>query len=362
MVRKPPEDEPKDERDLTELVFGSMLGYFRILSMYLGLRLGLYDELRDAGDAGLSAADLAARAGITERYAREWLEQQATNGVLEADTASGPHLFRLPHGRAEVLLDQDSLSYLGSTIRQVASLRGVVDHVADAFRQGGGVPAEAYGDESVDGQGGANRPLFLTTLPDEWLPAIEPFHARLSAGPSRVLDVGCGHGWSSIAVARAYPEARVDGFDPDLTSIERARGHAAHHGVDDRVRFHAVDAAAIDGPADLAMAFECVHDMSEPVAVLAAVRRALPDGGHMLVVDERTRDRFDGTPHDLESLLYGWSIFDCLPAGLASTPSAGTGTVMRPDTLRRYADAAGFAGFEVLPIEHDAFRLYLLRA
>ncbi len=345
--------------EFADAVFDSALGYFRILSMYLGLRLDLYEALRDAG--GLSAGELATRAGIDERYAREWLEQQATNGLLEVDTATTPYTFHLPAHHAEVLLDRDSLAYAGAAIRQLAGLRGVVDHVVEAYRTGGGVPAEVFGEESADGQGGANRPTFLTTLPNDWLPAIEPFHRRLTAGPARVLDIGCGHGWSSIALATAYPQARVDGFDPDLGSIERARLHAAEMGVEDRVRFHDADAASIEGPADLAMAFECVHDMSDPVSVLSAVRRALTDDGAMLVVDERTRDAFDGERHDLESYFYGWSIFDCLPAGMASQPSAGTGTVMRPDTLRGYAATAGFTRFEILPIAHDAFRLYLLR-
>jgi ubiquinone/menaquinone biosynthesis C-methylase UbiE len=175
------------------------------------------------------------------------------------------------------------------------------------------------------------------------------------------LDIGCGHGWSSIALARAYPQAQVDGFDPDELSVQRAKQHAAEAGLDDRVRFHRADAASMVGPADLAMAFECVHDMSDPVSVLGAARRALVDDGAMLVVDERTRDAFDGTPDDLEAYYYGWSLFDCLPTGLAGSPSVGTGTVMRPETLRGYAEAAGFTRFDVLPIEHDAFRLYLLR-
>jgi len=142
--------------------------------------------------------------------------------------------------------------------------------------------------------------------------------------------------------------------------VERARAHAADVGLADRVRFHEADAASIEGTADLAMAFECVHDMSDPVSVLGAARRALVDDGAMLVVDERTRESFDGKPDDLESYFYGWSLFDCLPSGLAGNPSVGTGTVMRPETLRGYATAAGFTRFDVLPIEHDAFRLYLL--
>jgi SAM-dependent methyltransferase len=237
----------------------------------------------------------------------------------------------------------------------------VIDPVAEAYRTGAGVPADAFGAESADGQGGSNRPVYLTTLPGEWLPNIEPFRAKLSAGPTSVIDIGCGHGWSSIALARAYPQARVDGYDPDSYSVEQAKAHAKQAGVDDRVRFHTVDAATIDATADLAMAFECVHDMPDAVGVLGAVRRALGDDGAMLVVDERTRERFDGTPDALDSYFYGWSLFDCLPAGRAQTPSAATGTAMRPDTLRGYAEAAGFSRFEVLPIEHDAFRLYLLR-
>ena len=340
-------------------VFASALGYFDLLSMYLGLRLGLYEAL--AGGDALTPAELASTAGISDRYAREWLEQQATRGILEADVSEATPRFRLPAAHAEVLLDGDSLMFMGASVRQLTSLRNVIDQVAAAFRSGGGVPYEAYGDESVDGQGAGNRPTFLTTLPNEWLPAIPELHARLSRPAARLADVGCGTGWSSIAIARTYPELRVDGFDPDEASIERARRNADLEGVADRVRFSVADAASIDGPVDVATAFECVHDMARPVEVLGSVRRSLAGDGMMLVVDERTRETFTGEPDDLEAFFYGWSILDCLPTGMFEQPSAGTGTVMRPDTLRAYAEEAGFSGFDVLPIEHDTFRLYLLR-
>jgi hypothetical protein len=134
-------------------------------------------------------------------------------------------------------------------------------------------------------------------------------------------------------------------------------------GVADRVRFHRADAAEVTtaGPFDIATAFECIHDMARPVEVLGAVRRALADDGSMLIVDERTGERFTGQPDELEAYFYGWSIFDCLPTGMYEQPSAGTGTVMRPSTLEGYAREAGFTRFQVLPIEHDDFRLYLLR-
>jgi 2-polyprenyl-3-methyl-5-hydroxy-6-metoxy-1,4-benzoquinol methylase len=313
----------------------------------------------------MTSEELAQRAGIHERYAREWLEQQATAGILTAETREGvPNRFRLPSGHAEVLLDGDSLSFMGATVTQLMALRGAFEQVVDAFRNGGGVPYEAYGIGGVEGQGGSNRPTLLKTLPNEWLPSIPEVHARLSSGPpARILDVGCGTGWSSIAMATAYPSVIVDGFDPDETSVELARGSAEAAGVSDRVRFHTTDAAALttDGPVAFATAFECIHDMARPVEVLHAVRRALDETGAMLVVDERTKESFTGEPDELESYFYGWSVFDCLPSGMYEQPSAGTGTAMRPETLRGYASEAGFSGFEVLPIDHDTFRLYLLR-
>jgi 2-polyprenyl-3-methyl-5-hydroxy-6-metoxy-1,4-benzoquinol methylase len=252
---------------------------------------------------------------------------------------------------------------MGASVGQLMSLPTAFRAVEDAFRAGGGVPYGAYGKESVEGQGASNRPTFLMTLPNEWLPAIDAIHDRLTARPARVVDVGCGTGWSSIAIARAYPSVHVDGFDPDETSIQMARDHALGAGIADRVRFHHEDAAELTshGPFDVATAFECIHDMARPVEVLGAVRQALVEDGAMLIVDERTRDAFSGEADDREAYFYGWSVFDCLPTGMYEQPSAGTGTVMRPSTLRRYAKEAGFTGFEVLPIEHDAFRLYLLR-
>ena len=352
------------ERDaFADRLFRSALGYFDILSIHLGAILGLYRTLAEAGPS--TSKDLAERAGISERYAREWLEQQATAGILVAEVPSdGRVRFELPAGHAEVLLDGDSLSFMGASVMQLMALRGAFDQVVEAFRSGGGVPYDAYGVDGVEGQGGANRPVFLTTLPNEWLPAIPEVHARLSSSPpARVIDVGCGVGWSSIAMASAYPGVTVDGFDPDESSVDRARRNAEAAGVSDRVRFHAKDAAALDagGPADFATAFECLHDMARPVEVLRAVRESLVEAGTMLVVDERTGEEFSGKPDELEAYFYGWSVLDCLPSGMYEQPSAGTGAVMRPETLRSYAAEAGFTGVEVLPIEHDVFRLYLLR-
>jgi 2-polyprenyl-3-methyl-5-hydroxy-6-metoxy-1,4-benzoquinol methylase len=352
----------RDERDaFAEKLFQSALGYFDLLSIRLGQRLGLYEVL---AEGPVTSKDLASRTGTAERYAREWLEQQATVGILRADVRREDIVFSLPAAHAEVLLDGDSLSYMGASVWQLYSITNAFEDVVEAFRTGGGVSYEAYGRDNVQGQGLGNRPVFLNTLPKEWLPNIPPMHERLTAEPpARVVDVGCGTGWSSIAIAKAYPQVTVDGFDPDEVSVELARKNAAVEGVADRVRLHRTDAAGVTtaGPFDVATAFECIHDMARPVEVLGAVRRALADDGTMLIVDERTRERFTGEPDDLEAYFYGWSIFDCLPTGMFEQPSAGTGTVMRPSILEGYAREAGFTRFQALPIEHDTFRLYLLR-
>jgi SAM-dependent methyltransferase len=354
----------ESERDaFAERAFGSALGYFDVLSAHLGMRLGLYETL--AGSDGLTSQELATRAGITERYAREWLEQQTTRGVLRADLTTSPARFTLPAAHAEVLLDRESAFYRGAGIGQLVSIRHAIDQIVQAFRTGDGVPYDAYGTENVEGQGYSNRPLLLTTLPNEWLPSIPAVHARLGSDPpAHVVDIGSGAGWSSIAIATAYPEVTVDGFDADPASVEHARANAADAGLADRVRFHAADAATAGaaGPIDFAVAIECVHDMARPVDALRGVRGALAPDGRMLIVDERTRDSFTGEPDDLEAYFYGWSVFNCLPAGMFDRPSEETGTVMRAETLHGYAERAGFGSFQVLPIEHDMFRLYLLGA
>ena len=342
-------------------VFGALLGAFEVASIYVGEKLGLYAALVGGGPA--TSAELAERAGIAERYAREWLEQQAAIGYLTVDATAAPDArrFALPAGHAAVLVDQDSGVFASGNARMFAAAMRAMPELLEAYRSGGGLTWSDYGEDMFTGQGDTNRQLFLSILGSEWLPAIDGVHDALAAG-GRVADVGCGTGWSSIAIALAYPQATVDGFDPDEDSIDQARTNAATMGVSDRVAFHeasAADAEPGDGY-DLAMAFECIHDMSQPVPVLAAMRRLVADRGAVVVVDERTEERFTAPAGDMERILYGFSITTCLPDGMSDPGSVGTGTVMRPATLRAYAQDAGFADVEVLPIEHAQFRVYRL--
>jgi cyclopropane fatty-acyl-phospholipid synthase-like methyltransferase len=185
--------------------------------------------------------------------------------------------------------------------------------------------------------------------------------AALRAG-GRVADVGCGFGWSAIGIATGYPAARVEGFDVDAPSVEAARRNAAAAGLGDRAAFTVVDADSLteEQAYDLVAAFECVHDMADPVAVLAGMRAMVRPGGTVLVVDEKVAETFTAPGDEVERLMYGYSLTCCLPDGRSSAPSVATGTVMRPSTLEGYAREAGFDGLEVLPVEHDFFRFYRL--
>ena len=359
-------DLATQRRDALEArMIESAAAAFELFGVYLGDRLGFYEALARHGV--MTSSQLAQRARADERYVREWLEQQAVAGILEVETPDAPakeRRYLLPPGHDEVLADRDSLHYTAPLAQLAAAAVYPVGWLAEAFRTGDGVPFRAYGRDMREGQARMNRAMFLQQLGREWLPAVPGLDERLrSAPPARIADIGCGAGWSSIGMARAYPAVRVDGFDLDPPSIELARANADEAGLGERVQFHVRDAGDADlaGRYDLVVALECIHDMSNPVAALAAMRRLARQGGFVVVVDERAAESFSPDAGLLERLLYGFSILHCLPAGRCEQPSAATGTVMRPETLRQYAAQAGFREVEVLPIDHFLFRFYWLK-
>jgi SAM-dependent methyltransferase len=346
-----------------EHLFASSNAFLEVLGAYLGDRLGYYRELTGGP---LTPGELAARTGTHPRYAREWLEYQACLGWVRAEPmpAAGPgvgtHRFALPTGGAEVLTDVASLSYLAPLARMVAASAVQLPALLEAYRTGGGVSWERFGADARESQADMNRPWFEHRLPEAFA-GVERLHEALSRPGARVAEIGFGGGWSSVALARAYPQLTVDGYDIDEASVELARRNAAEAGVADRVRFHPMDAAEINGSFDVVLAFECIHDIPHPVEVLAAARRAAAPAGLVVVMDEAVGEEFVGPGDEVERLMYGLSTVLCLPDSMSHAGSAATGTVMRPATLRRYAVEAGFSGIEVLPIEDFGFwRFYRL--
>jgi SAM-dependent methyltransferase len=232
--------------------------------------------------------------------------------------------------------------------------------VATAYRSGSGVPYEEFGTELRHGIAAFNRPAFTNDLAG-WLEAMPDVASRLATG-GRVLDLGCGTGWSSIALAQAFPAARVHGVDTDTASIDEARRHATQAGVAERVTFTTANAAdvPVDESYDLVCAFEALHDMGEPVRVLRAARAALAPGAPVLIVDERVSETFTAPADDVERMMYSFSVLHCLPATMAESTAVANGTMLRPATVQDWASQAGYPTVDVLPIENPFWRFYRL--
>jgi SAM-dependent methyltransferase len=348
---------------LVERIFTASIGALELGAVHVGYRLGFYKSLAEDGAA--TPGELAARTGTAARYVREWLEQQAVAGLLSVDDAGADateRRYSLPAEHRVVLVEQEDLNYLAPLARLTVGVLGPIDQLLDAYRTGRGVPYEAYGEDTREGIGALNRPMFVNQLAG-WLAAVPEVDERLRAKPSaRVADIACGTGWSSIAIARAYPDVVVDGFDLDEASIATAHRNVAAAGLADRVRPAVRDAAdpELSGRYDLVTIFEALHDMDYPVEALRTARRLLTEGGSVVIGDERVAEQFAPPGDELERFNYGWSVLHCLAVGTMHADSAGTGTVIRPDTVRAYATEAGFSRVDVLPIEHDFWRFYRL--
>lgn len=344
---------------LVERVFGATLGIIDVLSIYLGDRLGWYRSL--AADGPATADELAGRTRTHSRYAREWLEQQAVTGLLTSDDTE-PRRFTLPPEGIEVFTNERSVNYLAPLARMFVGAAVQAPALLDAYRTGGGVGWAQLGADGRESQADMNRPWFENELAGA-LRSVPEIHSLLGASGATIADIGCGAGWSTIALARAYPDATLHGYDLDAPSVELARTNAANDPEPaGRITFTEADAAALPRSRfHAAFAFECIHDMPQPVEVLAAARRSLLPGGAMIVLEEAVADAFTAPGDDIERLMFGFSIGVCLPDGMSHQPSVGTGTVIRPSTLQGYAQQAGFTSMDVLPIEDFGFwRFYRL--
>jgi SAM-dependent methyltransferase len=355
---------PDRAEALAERLFDAALGALELFSVYLGAELGLYRALESA--ESLTSRELADRAAIAERYAREWLQQQAVAALIDVDdvtAGAAERRYALPAEHARVLTHADDPAQVAPLAHMLAGIGSVLPQVTDAYRTGAGVPYHAYGQAFRHGQGHINRPAFTHELAADWLAAMPDVVARLEAAPRpRVADLGCGQGFSTIALAKAFVNAWVDGFDSDPASIADARRHAAEAGLDGRVRLVQADASelATHGPYDLILILEALHDMARPVDALRAIRARLAGDGTVLVVDERVADSFTAPGDEVERITFGGSVTHCLPTQLVEQPSAALGTALRADTVRALAAEAGFTRFDVLPVDNYFLRLYRL--
>jgi 2-polyprenyl-3-methyl-5-hydroxy-6-metoxy-1,4-benzoquinol methylase len=244
----------------------------------------------------------------------------------------------------------------------LGGVAAALPHLLAAFRTGAGIPADVFGADWRHGHGGANRALYTHELAGwlrQYLPDIDQ---RLAGGGGRIADIGCGWGWASIALAHAYPSARVTAVDADGATVAEAREAAAAGGVADRIGFQVADAASLAGEHDydLVCVFDALHEVARPAEVLRACRALRGPAGAVLVLESRVADTFRAPADEIERFQYATSVLHCLPAGLAEAGAAGTGTVMRPATVRAYASTAGFSRVRRYDVDDRFHCLYRL--
>lgn len=336
------------------------------VSLTIGVRLGWWRTVGEAGEDGIDANRLAKTCAVHPRYVREWLEAMGAGGWLVVTHDAGADApderrFALVPGVREVLVDPENDLYLAPLLRQVSAAQLSMRTMERAYQTGDGL---AWADHDPDvrvAQGDMNRGQLLRDLP-RWLREQLPATAEALDGGARVADVGCGHGWASVGIATAYPGARVHAYDLDEPSVAAARRRVQEAGLEGRITVYAEPVSAAEPDSyPLVVLAEMLHDVPEPVELLAACRRAMSRDGVVFVADMRVAEAYAAPSDAVERMMYGFSLLVCLADSMTVRPSAATGAVMRPATLRAYAEAAGFSDIRELPIEHETWRFWALR-
>lgn len=310
----------------------------------LGDRLGLFDAL--AGLEPVTAEQLAAETGLSERYLREWLLAMAAAGYItydgsDMDESAPSARYRLSPEQAEVFTNPDSPAYVAGALQNLTAATRMLDRLTESFRTGEGIGWHEQHEDMFLGTERFFRPGYLANLTGSWIPALTGIEERLVAGGT-VADVGCGLGSSTVILAAAYPRARLVDLDYHPESVELARDRAESAGVADRISFRVAPATELTGQYDLVTFFDCLHDMPDPVGALRAARAALAEGGSVMLVEPMSWDHVPEVLNPLGRLLLGASLFVCLPSGLSAPPAAGLGNQAGP---RRTCELAREAGF-----------------
>lgn len=321
-------------------MLGDMGGAYSVPTARIGFRLGLFASLHREGPA--TAAELAERLGLAERYVREWALAQAANGFVAHDAAT--ERFSLTPEQAMVFAVPDSPVYMEGGFDLVAAMIEGEAKVEAAFRSGGGVE---WGDSAgclFCAVGAFFRPGYVNGIVPSWLPAIEGMVPRLEAG-AKVADIGCGVGFSTLLMAEAYPNSRFVGYDFHQPSIDEANAHARTHGVADRVRFETASAKSIaESGFDLVTMFDALHDMGDPRGCAAHVRSLLAKDGAWMLVEPIAADRpADNIGNPVSRLYYNASTMICVPTSLSQEVGEGLGAQAGEAKLTEIIREAGFS-------------------
>lgn len=333
---------PVDEGKLNAFI-GQMLsdlgGASSVAMVRMGDALGLYKTLHAKGP--MTSAKLAETAKVDERYLREWLSHQAASNYVSYDPTSAS--FSLPPEQAMVFANEDSPVYLIGGFDLMAAILDNQPKVQAAFKSGGGV---AWGDQAgcmFCAVARFFRPGYHNNLVSAWLPALDGVTDKLQAG-ARVADVGCGHGWSTVLMAKAFPKSEFIGYDFHPDSIADASAHAKAHGVSANTRFEVGLAKDYPGKDfDLVTCFDCLHDMGDPTGAATHIRKSLKEDGTWMIVEPMAGDSLESNLNPVGRLYYAGSTMICLPTSLSQEVGAGLGAQAGEAKLRKVITSGGFS-------------------
>jgi SAM-dependent methyltransferase len=333
-------DETKLEAFMAQFVqdLGAALS---VATVRIGDKLGLYKAMADG--TPVTPGVLAERTGTDERYVREWLSSQAASGYVTYDPAS--ERFALPPEQALALAQDNSPVFIPGAFQLVAALIKDEPRIADAFRSGDGVGWHEHDHDLFCGTERFFRPGYIANLVSSWIPALDGVNEKLLSG-TRVADVGCGHGASTLILAEAYPRSEIVGFDYHPESIERARAAAAHAGLADRVSFEIATAKEYPGSGyDLVAVFDCLHDMGDPVGAARHVLNSLAEDGTWLIVEPFANDHLQDNLNPVGRVFYSASTMVCTPASRDQEVGLALGAQAGEARLRAVVTEAGFTRF-----------------
>jgi 2-polyprenyl-3-methyl-5-hydroxy-6-metoxy-1,4-benzoquinol methylase len=356
MQTQPALDQLKVDQFVGKVLADSSATFTTLLAS-IGDRLGLFKDLADNGSA--TSVELAARTGINERYAREWLGGMASAGYLEYDPTT--RRFTLPLEHAPALAQEGGPFFFGGIHQMIPTLAGVLDQVAESFRKGGGVLQSDYDDHWWDGLERFTNNWFENLLVPQWIPAMPDVRMKLESG-ALVADVGCGRGRALIKMAQAYPNSRYIGYDVFGSSVEKATANAKSAGVADRVSFQKLDVSqGLPEQYDVITTFDVVHDAADPVGLLRAIRKALHPVGVYVCLDINCSDKLEENAGLLGAMFHGFSVLYCMTTSLARG-GAGLGTVgFHEPKARELCAEAGFSSVRRVPLENPFNTLYEIR-
>jgi SAM-dependent methyltransferase len=333
-----------DEEKLMEFMgraVADMAAAISVELMTIGDKLGLYKAM--AGSGPLTSAQIAERTDTSERYVREWLNNQVAGEYITYDPASKS--YELPDEHALALANEDSPVFLGGAFDLMAACWGSEDRILGAFRTGEGVGWHEHDPRLFAGTERFFRPGYKANLTAAWIPALEGVERKLEDG-ALVADVGCGHGASAIIMAQAYPNSRIIGYDYHQASIDTARKRAVEAGVADRVEFEVASAKEYAGDNfELICFFDCLHDMGDPLGAAEHARESLARDGTVLLVEPFANDALEDNINPVGRMFYGASTLLCTPASISQEVGTALGAQAGEERLHQIFTDAGFGTF-----------------